>query len=107
MSNNKNNDETIDEIIKKILNQTNYTEEIARKKLEEFNNDFMKVLKDYMGISEKKENNAVKSINQEIYRQIRHNLDSSMAEYRNKNPLDINQATQNLMESEERLKNKG
>lgn len=107
MSNNIKKDNDVDEIIKKIMNQTNYTEEIAKKKLEEFNYDFMKVLKDYMGISEKKENNAVKSINQEIYKQIRHNLDSSMAEYRNKNPIDINQATQNLRESEERLKNKG
>jgi len=106
MSNNKNKVDNLDEMIKKIMNQTNYTEEIAKKKLEEFNNDFMKVLKDYMGISEKKHNNSVKSINQEIYRQIRHNLDSSMTEYRNKNPIDINQATQNLKESEERLKSK-
>ena len=93
-------------MVKKIMSQTTYTEEITKKKLEEFNYDFMKVLKDYMGISEKPQTQKVTSINQEIYKQIRQNLDASMKEYRNKNPLDINQATQNLRESEERQKAK-
>lgn len=106
MSNNNISNENIDELVKKIMSQTTYTEEIAKKKLEEFNYDFMRVLKDYMGISEKPQNHKVKSINQEIYKQIRQNLDASMTEYRNKNPIDINQATQNLRESEERQKAK-
>lgn len=106
MSNNKISNEKIEELVKKIMAQTTYTEEIAKKKLEEFDYDFMKVLKDYMGISEKPKNDKIKSINQEIYKQIRQNLDASMTEYRNKNPIDINQATQNLRESEERQKAK-
>jgi len=106
MLNNTISNEKLDEMVKKIMSQTTYTEEITKKKLEEFNYDFMKVLKDYMGISEKPQSEKVKSINQEIYKQIRQNLDASMTEYRNKNPIDINQATQNLRESEERQRAK-
>ena len=35
--------------------QTNYTEEEAKEKLRLFNCDYMRVIKDYMGIPEKKE----------------------------------------------------
>jgi gas vesicle protein len=89
-----------------IMSQTNYTEEIAREKLIEFNGDFMQVLKDYMGIPNKKENAQIKSINQEIYKQIRHSLDQTMKDYRDKNPINIDQVKTNLQESEERLKDK-
>jgi hypothetical protein len=88
------------------MSQTNYSEDVAREKLKECNNDFMKVLKDYMGIPEKKINTQMKSINQEIYKQIRHSLDQTMKEYRDKNPIDIDQVKTNLQESEEREKDK-
>lgn len=93
-----------DDIVRKIVAQTNYSEEIAIQKLHQFNGDFMKVLKDYMGIPEKKTNKPIKSLNQEIYKQIRSTLDTAMTEHREKNPLDVEQATQNLKESEERHK---
>lgn len=92
--------------IQKIMAQTTYNEEQAKEKLRHFQGDFMKVLKDYMGIkmdSNEKEK-KVKSVNQEIYRQIRHTLDSSMKEYRDKHPLDMEQIANNLQESEEREK---
>jgi hypothetical protein len=54
-----------------------------------------------MGIPEKKEVKA-KSLNQEIYKQIRTKLDSSMKEYREKNPINMEQVVTNLQESEER-----
>ena len=92
------------ETIRKIMAQTTYTEEIALQKLNEFNGDFMRVLKDYMGVPEKKNTKKIKSLNQEIYKQIRTNLDKAMTDHREKNPLDIEQATQNLKESEERHK---
>jgi hypothetical protein len=88
--------------IKQIMSQTNYTEEVARNKLIEYNYDFMRVLKNYMGIPDKKENNRIKSINQEIYKQIRCNLDQTMKEYRDKNPVNIDQVAANLQESDER-----
>ena len=92
--------------IQKIMAQTTYNEEEAKEKLRHFQGDFMKVLKDYMGIKIEPEPGVkkVKSINQEIYRQIRHTLDNSMKEYRDKHPLDIEQIANNLMESEEREK---
>lgn len=95
-----------DDVVRKIIAQTTYSEEVAIQKLNQFNGDFMKVLKDYMGIPEKKNNKPVKSLNQEIYKQIRSSLDSAMSEHRQKNPLDVEQATQNLKESEDRHKQK-
>ena len=95
----------IDDLVKKVLAQTDYTEEKALAKLEEFNYDLMRVLKDYMGIPEKKTDTKIKSINQEIYKQIRYSLDSSMREYRAKNPVNIEQVITNLTESEENEKN--
>ena len=96
----------IDEYLKHIMTQTNYSEEVARSKLHEFNNDFMMVLKEYMGIPIKKDTNKIKSVNQEIYKQIRYNLDQTMKDYREKNPVNIEQVITNLQESEEREKDK-
>jgi hypothetical protein len=98
--------EKFEKYVKHIISQTNYSEDVAREKLKECNNDFMKVLKDYMGIPEKKVNTQIKSVNQEIYKQIRHSLDQTMKEYRDKNPIDIDQVKTNLQESEEREKDK-
>jgi hypothetical protein len=95
-----------DTYVKQIMSQTTYSEQEARDKLQEFNNDFMKVLKNYMGIPEKKKNNQIKSVNQEIYKQIRHSLDQTMKEYREKNPVNIDQVITNLQESEEREREK-
>jgi hypothetical protein len=100
-----NNDE-LDINVKKVMSQTNYTQEEAREKLQLFNCDYMRVLKDYMGIPEKKEKPSIKSVNQEIYRQIRTTLDNTMREYREKNPIDVDQLVTNFQESDEREKNK-
>jgi hypothetical protein len=91
--------------IKIIIAQTNYTEDQAIEKLKLFNNDYMRVLRDYMGIAEKKEP-KIKSVNQEIFRQIRTKLDTSMKEYRDKHPIDMEQVITNIQESEEREKTK-
>lgn len=92
--------------IKHIMTQTNYSEEEAKSKLQEFSNDFMMVLKDYMGIPIQKQTNGVKSVNQEIYKQIRYNLDQTMKDYRDKNPVNLEQIITNLQESDEREKDK-
>jgi hypothetical protein len=92
--------------LKLVMSQTNYTEEEAIEKLKLFNCDYMKVIKDYMGIPEKKENQKIKSVNQEIYRQIRTTLDSTMREYREKNPINMDQVITNFKESDEREKNR-
>lgn len=70
----------VEEKIQFILRQTDYTEEIAKYKLKEFNYDHIAVVKSFFGITEKKEP-VVTSVNQEIYRQIRHRLDACMRDY--------------------------
>jgi hypothetical protein len=70
----------IDDNVQIILRQTDYTEEIAKEKLREFNYDHMAVIRAYFGIPEKK-TQTVKSVNQEIYRQLRHRLDGNMRNY--------------------------
>jgi hypothetical protein len=104
--NQKPSEERDEKYVKHIMSQTNYSEEVARTKLQEFNGDFMQVLKDYMGIPIKKETNKFTSVNQEIYKQIRHSLDQTMKDYREKNPINIDQVVTNLQESEEREKDK-
>ena len=67
-----------------VLRQTNYTKEVAIQKLEEHNNNAINVIKEYMGVKPTEKKAPVKSVNQEIYRQIRIKLDTSMDEYREK-----------------------
>jgi|LauGreDrversion4_2_1035121.scaffolds.fasta_scaffold1370675_1 hypothetical protein len=92
--------------VKLVMSQTNYTEEQAIEKLKLFNCDYMRVLKDYMGIPEKKDKQKIKSVNQEIYRQIRTTLDNTMKDYREKNPINVDQVITNFQESDEREKNR-
>ena len=73
-----NND--IKKKIKIIICQTDYTEEIAKRKLIENNYDEIATIKAYFGIAEKKES-VISSLNQEIYKQIRYKLDGSMKDY--------------------------
>lgn len=94
----------LEQHVQKVMAQTNYTVEEAREKLRLFNCDYMRVIKDYMGIPEKKEERKIKSVNQEIFRQIRTTLDSSMKTYREKNPINMEQVIENFKESDEREK---
>jgi hypothetical protein len=87
------------ENIKKVIMFTNYTEEEATEKLKQYNCDYMLVIREYMGINKKKEE-KIGSVNQEIFKQIRHKLDKSMETYRQKNPININQVISNFQESE-------
>ena len=96
----------LEQHIKKVMSQTNYNEEEAKEKLRLFNCDYMRVIRDYMGIPEKKEERKVKSVNQEIFRQIRTKLDNSMKEYREKNPVNMEQIIENFKESDEREQKK-
>ena len=79
-----NRDEKNNENIDIVLRQTNYTKEVAIQKLEEHNNNTINVIKEYMGVKPAEKKAPVKSLNQEIYRQIRIKLDTSMDEYRAK-----------------------
>jgi len=74
------NDKKIEKI-QMILRQTTYSEEEARDKLEKNNYDHIKVVRTYLGLTEKKKPTVNNSLNQEIYKQIRSQLDSNMREY--------------------------
>ena len=63
-----------------ILRQTDLSEEVVREKLKEANFDHILVIKAFLGITEKKAL-PIKSKNQEIYKQLRYKLDSSMREF--------------------------
>ena len=96
----------LEEHVTKIMTQTNYTKEEAIDKLNLCNNDYMKVIKDYMNIPEKNKEQKVKSVNQEIFKQIRIKLDNSMKDYREKNQINTEQVIYNFKEADERKKNK-
>ena len=85
MSNNISLVETdqIDEKIQKIMRQTDYSENVAREKLKEYNFDEIATIKAYLGITEKKAL-PIKSVNQEIYRQLRSILNSNMKDYQSR-----------------------
>lgn len=70
----------IDDNVQIVMRQTDYTEEIAKEKLKEFNYDYLAVIRAYFGIAEKK-TQPIKSVNQEIYKQLRHRLDGNMRNY--------------------------
>ena len=71
-----------------IMNQTNYDYETAYAKLLEHNGNYINAVKEYMGIPLQPKSQSIHSINQEIYKQIRKELDSGMRIYNNKNPID-------------------
>ena len=70
----------IPEKIQVILRQTNYTPEEAIQKLKECNFNEISVIKAYLGIVEKTKTTP-KTLNQEIYTQLRYRLDSNMRDY--------------------------
>ena len=73
----------IDEKIQKVMRQTDYSENVAREKLKEHNFDEIATIKAYLGITEKKAL-PVKSVNQEIYKQLRTRLNSNMKDYQSR-----------------------
>ena len=93
--------EELDKKINMVLSQTNYNNDEAMIKLKLFNYDAIKVIQDYMVITEKKK--SVVSINQEIFNQIRTTLDKSMKDYRDKNPINIEQVIDNFNEADEKI----
>jgi hypothetical protein len=73
--------EDIEAKIAVIIRQTNYNSETALQKLKEFEFNEINVIRDYLGIKKNVKREQPKTINQEIYCQLRYNLDNSMREY--------------------------
>ena len=59
-----------------IVSQTNYTEKIAEEKLKEHGN-YINVIKEYLGIDLHPKPKPITSINQEIYKCLRKQIDIS------------------------------
>ena len=60
-----------DENIKVIKRQTNYSEDVIREKLIEHNNNIENILREYLGILNKKQDENSSSTNQLIFKGIR------------------------------------
>ncbi len=73
-----------DNIIQVVTRQTTLSYDEAKELLENNNYDYMKVIKESIGIKNKKEVDEAKSVNQEIYKQIRGLMDDSSKTYRMK-----------------------
>lgn len=77
-------EKNLNELIQKVMRQTTLKENEIKLQLLKNNYDYMKVIKNHFCVPEKEEENIV-SINQEIYKQIRHKMDSIIKEYNKKN----------------------
>ena len=74
-------DEKENQVIEFVLRQTNMEREKAVEKLNEYDFDSIKVIKEHFGIKEKKQDNIV-SVNQQVYREIRGFMDKAAKQYR-------------------------
>lgn len=70
----------IEEKIKMIQRQTGLSEIECKEKLLKYNYNEINVIKEYLGIPEKR-NTQIKSVNQEIYKQLRTKLNGAMTDY--------------------------
>jgi septum formation topological specificity factor MinE len=66
-----------------ICRQTDYTKEIAKEKLAEFDNDYLKVIKNYMGVKPR-EVKTCAYVSQQRYKIMRDELDKAYKSYRDK-----------------------
>ena len=89
--------------IETVLRQTTYTEAEAEAKLLLWNNNPIQVIRDFMGIPvvQNKSNNKPLNLQQEIYKQIRTKMNSSMKEYNDKNPINVNKVIEHFNENEQ------
>lgn len=75
------------EIIALVKSQTNYTEDEIKEKLIQKNNNYLEVIKEYMGITNensaynKYNNTSTSSVNQGIYKHIRTFMDNNIRQY--------------------------
>ena len=77
----KNNQEILNEkMIEMVMRQTDYNYDETRDKLEAHKWDYEVVIRKFMGIEEKVEKTR-KTVNQEIFKQIRNHMDSASSNF--------------------------
>lgn len=79
------NDSQINMLSEIIMRQTDYDSETAKNKVKEFKGDVEAIVREFMNPPAKKEQK--KSINQEIYGQIRGLMDDAARNFRNQQEL--------------------
>lgn len=72
------NSELLEEKINIVMRQTDYSFVVAKEKLIENDYNELYCIREYLGITEKKEPTPPKSLNQEIYKQFRKKLHTDM-----------------------------
>ena len=96
-------------IIDIVCRQTNYDKETAIIKLKEHNNDYEKVIKEFMGIKPKQEETCA-YVSQQRYKIIRHELDNACRNYREKKELqvqEIDSQRKEIINAQQLTNNKG
>ena len=74
-------DDKTREKVSLVMRQTDYNQETALEKLKLHEYNEINVVKEYLGVPIKKAAAPIKSVNQEIYKQLRNKLDSNMRDY--------------------------
>ena len=66
-----------------VISQTNYDRDISIQKLEFWNGDYIKVIKEYLNpnFEKKEKNKSIKSVNQQMMVEIRNFCDNQISEY--------------------------
>lgn len=72
--------EQIKDHIRIICGQTDLTEDEALVKLHDYNFDYVKVIRNHLGLDKIKDT-KIQSVNQEIYKQLRIKLDASVDDF--------------------------
>jgi len=74
-------------LVEMVMRQTNYSYEDAESNLVKNKNDYMKVIREAIGVATK-DTESVTSINQGIYKEIRGMMDTAAASHRRKKELE-------------------
>ena len=74
------------EFVRIIMNQTNYDENLAKKKLKEWDNNFANVIKEYLNpnFKKKEDKNNNLTTNQKVFSSIRKFMDKASYNYEKK-----------------------
>ena len=91
-----------EEMYQMVMRQTTYNYEETKEKLKEHNNNYVKVIQEYLG----KQNTAIepKTVNQKIYKEIRSFMDYGAEKYeqRKKQQEQMQKFRENLIEEAKR-----
>lgn len=74
-------DKYLNNLMNVVMRQTNYDEETAKEKLIEHDLDVMKIIREYMNVSNSNTINTAKSTNQKMYGEFRKFLDDASSKH--------------------------